>query len=115
MAWTGNAPPRKSSTTITGLIRDQADTAALSVLVRGHWQVDNGLHYVRDTTFKEDASHARTGTPPAALAAVRNTVIAALRLAGATNIAQARRWAAGTVERIINLFTARTNLDISAL
>ncbi len=100
---------------ITSLIRDQADAAALSVLVRGHWQVENGLHYVRDTTFKEDASHARTGTLPAALAAVRNTVIAALRLAGATNIAQARRWAAGTVERIINLFTTRTNLDISAL
>ena len=100
---------------ITSLTREQADAAALSVLVRGHWQVENGLHYVRDTTFKEDASHARTGTLPAALAVVRNTIIAALRLAGATNIAQARRWAAGTVERILNLFTTRTNPGISAL
>lgn len=100
---------------ITSLTRDHADAAALSVLVRGHWQVENGLHYVRDTTFKEDASHARTGTLPATLAVVRNTIIAALRLAGATNIAQARRWAAGTVERILNLFTTRTNPDISTL
>jgi predicted transposase YbfD/YdcC len=100
---------------ITSLTSDQADAAALSVLVRGHWQVENGLHYVRDTTFKEDASHARTGTLPAALAVVRNTIIAALRQAGATNIAQARRWAAGTVERIITLFTTTTNPDISTL
>jgi hypothetical protein len=77
--------------------------------------VENGLHYVRDVTFGEDASHARTGTLPATLAVIRNTVIAALRLAGATNIAQARRWAAGATERIIQLFTANANLDISML
>jgi hypothetical protein len=46
-------------------------------------------------TFGEGASHARTATLPTTLAVVRNTVIAAQRLAGATNIAKARRWASG--------------------
>jgi hypothetical protein len=48
-------------------------------------------------TFGEDASRVRT----AALSVVRNTVIAAFRPAGATNIAEARRWTAGSRERII--------------
>jgi hypothetical protein len=68
---------------------------------------------VRDQTLGEDASHARTATPPATLAVVRNTVIAALRLAGATNTAKARRRAAGaTTERNAALFTGTANPDI---
>jgi predicted transposase YbfD/YdcC len=100
---------------ITSLSVADADTATLATLVRGHWQVENGLHYVRDVTFAEDASHARTGTLPATLATIRNTIIAAFRLAGATNIARARRWAAGAPERVHQLFTTNTNLDISTL
>lgn len=100
---------------ITALTRDQADAPALNVLARGHWQIE-ALHHVRDVTLREDASHARTATLPITLAVVRNTVIAALRLAGATNIAQARRWAAGAAtERVTQLFTGRANLDIRTL
>jgi hypothetical protein len=100
---------------ITALTPDQADAAALNILARGHWQIE-ALHYVRDQTLREDPSHARTGTLPTTLAVVRNTVIAALRLAGTTNIAQARRWAAGAAtERITHLFTGRASLDIRTL
>lgn len=100
---------------ITSLTADQAIVKTLAGLVRGHWHVENGLHYLRDVTFGEDASRARTGNLPAVLAAVRNTVIAALRLAGATGIARARRWAAEAPERAIQLFTGNTKLDISSL
>ena len=76
---------------ITSLPRERADAATLARLVRGHWQVENGLHHVKDVTFGEDASRARTGHLPAVLSTVRNTIISALRLAGATNIAKALR------------------------
>jgi len=50
---------------------------------------------VRDVTFGEDASTVRTGVIPRVLAALHNTAIGLLRLAGATNIAAAcRRYAA---------------------
>lgn len=84
-------------------------------LVRGHWQIENAIHWIRDVTFGEDASRARTGNLPAVLATIRNTVIAALRLAGASNIAQARRWAATQTHRVNRLFTANANVDISSL
>jgi predicted transposase YbfD/YdcC len=101
--------------TITSLTPDQADAQTLAMLTRGHWRIE-ALHHVRDQTFGEDASHARTATLPTTLAVVRNTIIAALRLAGATNIAKARRWAAGTTtERITALFTGTANPDICPL
>jgi len=59
--------------------------------VRGHWGIENRLHYVRDVTFGEDASQVRTGSAPEVMAALRNVVIGVLRQAGATNIAAALR------------------------
>ena len=38
--------------------------AALLWLWRGHWRIENQLHYVRDVTFGEDASQVRTGAAP---------------------------------------------------
>jgi len=99
---------------LTGLTHTRADAPILSTLVRGHWQIE-ALHHVRDVTFGEDASHARTATLPMTLAVIRNTVIAALRLAGATNIAAARRWIAGATNRAIALFTNNAELNITPL
>ena len=60
-------------------------------LIRGHWGIENGLHYVRDVTMGEDGSQVRTGSAPQVMASVRNVVISILRLSGATNIASAIR------------------------
>ncbi|MFL6111625.1 MAG: hypothetical protein ACJ786_09775, partial [Catenulispora sp.] len=49
------------------------------------------LHRVRDVFFDEDRSQIRTGNGPQIMAALRNLVITALRLAGVTNIAAALR------------------------
>ncbi len=59
--------------------------------VRGHWAIENRLHWVRDVTFGEDASQERSGSAPQIMAALRNTVLGLLRGAGWTNIAAALR------------------------
>jgi hypothetical protein len=68
---------------ITNLTPAEADDARLAQLVRGHWSIENSIHWVRDMTFGEDAHRARTGNAPAVLAAIRNLVTTTLRLAGA--------------------------------
>ena len=46
---------------ISSLTFAQASPARLADLQRGHWAIENGLHYARDVTFAEDASRsART-------------------------------------------------------
>ncbi len=60
-------------------------------LVRGHWGIENRLHYVRDVTMGEDNSQVRTGSAPQVMAALRNLVLNILRMCGEKNIAAAIR------------------------
>jgi predicted transposase YbfD/YdcC len=76
---------------ITSLAFAQASPARLADLLRGHWAIENGLHYVRDVTFTEDHSQLRTGAGPQVMAALRNLVIGALSRAGPVNLAAALR------------------------
>ncbi len=63
----------------------------LLALNRGHWGIENKLHYVRDVTMGEDACRVRTNSAPEVLAGIRNSVIALARRDGWTNIAAALR------------------------
>ena len=76
---------------ITSLGRERADAARLLQLARGHWGIENGLHFVRDVTLGEDACRVRRGTAPQVLAAVRNAVVHLLGGGDAPNHAAAIR------------------------
>jgi hypothetical protein len=43
--------------------------------LRGHWSIENCLHYLRDVTLGEDHSTARTGYSQQNLATLRNLVV----------------------------------------
>jgi predicted transposase YbfD/YdcC len=60
---------------ITSLPRERAGAKDLLGLVREHWGIENGLHYVRDVTLGEDASRIRKGSAPQVMAALRNIVV----------------------------------------
>lgn len=60
-------------------------------LIRGHWAIENKLHWVRDNTLGEDASQIRKGSAPEVMAALRNAVLGLLRQSGISNIAAALR------------------------
>ncbi len=68
-----------------------ASAARLLQLIRGHWQIENRLHYIRDVTLGEDASRIRTRAAPRVMAALRNAVLGLLRQHGWQNIAAALR------------------------
>ncbi len=83
-----------------------ASAARLLRLVRGHWRIENRLHYVRDVTMGEDASRVRTGAAPQVLAALRNAVLGLLRQHGWDNIAAALRhyaWQPAAARRLLGL------------
>ena len=86
---------------ITSLCPGQASAEELLGLWRGHWHIENRLHYVRDVTLGEDACRVRSGSAPQVLAGLRNSVIGLVRLAGGTNVAAAlRRFAARPAEAL---------------
>jgi hypothetical protein len=77
---------------ITSLPPRLAGPEQLLGLTRGQWLIENRSHWVRDVTFAEDHSQARSGSLPQVMAAVRNTAIGLLRRAGHANIAAATRY-----------------------
>jgi predicted transposase YbfD/YdcC len=72
---------------ITSLSAREAAPAHLATYVRGHWAIENKIHWVRDVTFREDASQIKTAARPRLMATLRNLVIGLIRQAGYTKIA----------------------------
>jgi predicted transposase YbfD/YdcC len=85
---------------VTSLTADQASPADLLAYVRGHWSVEV-LHWIRDVTYREDASRVHTANAPRVLAALRNVSISLLRISGMTNIAAALRHNARKNRRVL--------------
>ena len=86
-----NSTRRELTYAVTSLPPQEATPDRLLTLWRGHWGIENRVHWVRDVTFDEDRSQVRTGSAPQIMAALRNLTISLFRLAGETNIAAALR------------------------
>ena len=67
---------------ITSLSREKAGAVKLLTYNRGHWGIENGLHYRRDVTLREDASRIRKGSAPQLMAALRNLILFVLNRSG---------------------------------
>jgi predicted transposase YbfD/YdcC len=57
----------------------RGSAAELGRLVRGHWGIENGLHWVLDVTFREDANRTRDRNAGANLGVVRRVAVSLLR------------------------------------
>jgi len=77
---------------ITSLSVEEFGAKQLLELTRNHWRIENGLHYRRDITFKEDAVRKKSINGGQIMAALNNLAIGILRKIGWENIAQARRF-----------------------
>jgi predicted transposase YbfD/YdcC len=106
--------PRRFTTEIVYAITDlqahQAKPAQLADWIRGHWSIENKIHWVRDVTYDEDRSQIRTGNGPHVMATLRNAAIGILRLAGVINIAAANRHHARDANRPL---AVRIQLEIA--
>jgi len=76
---------------ITSLTAAQASPAKLAAMLRGHWAIEDRLHWIRDVIYDEDRSQIRTASGPRVMATLRNLAISILRLTGHTSIAAALR------------------------
>lgn len=77
---------------VTSLPATIAIPERLLKLKRGHWTIENGLHYVKDVTMDEDKSTVHADNGPKIMAALRNTALSLLRHAGFSTIAARMRY-----------------------
>ena len=85
---------------------EEVTPAQVEGLWRGHWTIENRVHYVRDVTLGEDAGQAAKGSTPQVLAAVRNGLLTLVRWKGWTNVADAVRTYAASLDEALNLIGA---------
>ncbi len=94
---------------ITSEPRHRAGAATLLEWTRGHWGIENRLHWVRDVTMGEDGNRTRVGSGPQMLAAIRNLAVSKLRLDKVTNVAAGLRRNAARVRDLLVSFRILKN------
>ncbi len=77
---------------ITSLTAHQAGPQRLLELIRSHWGIENGLHYRRDETLREDWCHLKPGQASHAMAVINNLIVGLAAQLGWTNLPAARRY-----------------------
>ena len=87
--WDKKKKQYKSSTTISFYISTKLLTAKDAYsLIRAHWFIENGNHYVKDVSFQEDLSRIRKN--PFNFACIRSLALNILRINKFDNITEAR-------------------------
>jgi predicted transposase YbfD/YdcC len=71
--------------------------------IRGHWGIENRLHWVKDVVLQEDSSRIRLGNAPANLSLIRSLAIAIFRYNGYSSITTAVRMIGHNLEQIFLL------------
>lgn len=93
-----------SSRTVNGQTGDEvryyissrkASAKAFAQGVRNHWGIENGLHWVLDVGFGDDASRVRTGHGPENFALLRRLALAVLKQQRDKHSIRGRRLVAG--------------------
>lgn len=76
---------------ITSLAYTPSLAKQLLAWTRGHWGIENKLHYRRDVTLREDATRMKQTHQAQVVATLNNFVIALATYLGFSNLASARR------------------------
>jgi predicted transposase YbfD/YdcC len=64
---------------------------ALGKMIRGHWMIENGLHWVLDMIFRDDECRVRTDNAPANLTIVKHIALNLLRTGKSKDSLRMRR------------------------
>jgi predicted transposase YbfD/YdcC len=92
---------------VTSLRREEASAERLMEIVRGHWGIENGLHYRKDKTLQEDACRLRRGEAAQVMAVINNLIIGLVLRQGRRNLAEARRIYSAYPLEALNLILRR--------
>ncbi|WP_193921729.1 ISAs1 family transposase [Desmonostoc muscorum] len=71
--------------------------------IRGHWSIENRLHWIKDVVMKEDDSKIRMGNAPANLSILRAIAINILRRNGHLSITIAQRFISNDIDKLLAL------------
>ena len=84
LCWTNATPKSRGSSIAPG----QATPHQMGRLIRGHWTVENNIHWLRDAVGREDTCRLRNRNAACAPALLRTALLAPVRAAGHRSLTQ---------------------------
>jgi hypothetical protein len=97
---------------VTSLTAREASPQRLLELNREYWGIENGLHYRRDVTLREDAGRTKFKRFGQVIASLNNLIIGLTIGRGWTNLAQARRYYEAHPDLAVRLLFQRPSLTL---
>jgi predicted transposase YbfD/YdcC len=88
---------------ITSLSADQASPAQLLKMLRSYWQIENGLHYPRDVTLREDQTRFKKSSAAHVMAIINNLVLGLIAHSDFPYVPSARRYFAAHPDKALEL------------
>jgi predicted transposase YbfD/YdcC len=83
----------------------ELDASRFSEAIRSHWQIENGLHWVKDVTLKEDYPPRRGGYAPINWAVFNSFLVTLIRRMGCRTLPDGIRELTNQVEDVFRLLT----------
>ena len=80
-----------------------ATAAEFAAGIRGHWGIENRLHWVKDVLFEEDTSRLLAGNAPANFSVMRATAINLIRRNGYDSITNYQRFCSHDIDKLLRL------------
>ncbi len=96
---------------VTSLPAEEASIRRLMALRRGHWLIENRLHYVKDGTPGEDSNLIHAGNGGAVMAGLRAAALNLLRRVGKQALAAAMRFNSQRPEQVLILMGLLNSSD----
>ncbi|WP_238431148.1 ISAs1 family transposase [Frankia nepalensis] len=100
---------REHALILTSAPGGRATAAYLHTHIRGHWGIENEIHYTRDTAWREDANPTYTGNTNHTLASFRNLAIGVIRLNQIRRIKETLEYIAADRYRALPLLVTACN------
>jgi predicted transposase YbfD/YdcC len=88
---------------VTSLSAEQASPSQLLQMLRSYWQIENGLHYPRDVTLREDQTRFKKHSAAHIMAIINNLILALIAKSTFPFVPSARRFFAAYPQEALAL------------
>ena len=90
---------------VSSIAPEQSNPSRMARLVRGHWTVENNIHWLRDAVGREDGCRLRDNNAASALALLRTALLAPVRAAGHESLTRLQESCAKDRDVAVRLIT----------
>jgi len=90
---------------VTSLSAEQASPKQLLEMLRSYWGIENGLHYRRDVTLREDETRFTKDSAAHIMSIINNIILGLIAKSGYQFVPSARRYLAANLDDAFNLLT----------